>query len=155
MSERAVKLTDHQSDAAPEQVSLGRVVAIDDGTVVLESGDGRRISAAVTDSVGETLRKRNESLVGEIAVIGNFESGEVVLGFLSDDPTRDVSDDTVHSHSDMKDRLQLSAQKEVRITCGKSEIRLTADGKVIVKGTDVVSRASRRNKIKGSSVGIN
>jgi hypothetical protein len=53
------------------------------------------------------------------------------------------------------DRIVLQGSREIVLKCGPSEILLRADGKVIVKGHDVVSRASRRNRLKGATVGIN
>lgn len=51
--------------------------------------------------------------------------------------------------------LALEATSEITITCGKSSIMLRNDGRIVVKGTELVSRASRTNKIRGSAVEIN
>ena len=51
--------------------------------------------------------------------------------------------------------LLLDAQEEITLRCGKSSVTLRKDGKIVVKGTDIVSRASRTNKIKGASVAVN
>jgi hypothetical protein len=47
------------------------------------------------------------------------------------------------------------ATEEISITCGKSSITLRKDGRVVIKGTDLVSRAARTNKIRGAAVKIN
>lgn len=49
----------------------------------------------------------------------------------------------------------LEAQTEIVLRCGKGSITLTADGKIVIKGTELVSRASGSNKIKGALVNIN
>lgn len=59
-----------------------------------------------------------------------------------------------NSHSDRK-ILNLEALDEINIRCGKSEIILRKNGKVIIKGAEVISRASNSNKIKGANVLIN
>lgn len=53
------------------------------------------------------------------------------------------------------ERLLLEGKKEVEIRCGKAAILLKEDGKVIIKGTHLVSRSSGANKLKGASVAIN
>ena len=52
-------------------------------------------------------------------------------------------------------KVVLEAKNEIILRCGKGSITLRRDGKIVVKGTDLVSRALRNNKIKGSSVAIN
>ncbi len=53
------------------------------------------------------------------------------------------------------ERLELVAQQELELTCGESSIHLHADGRVIVKGQDILSRARRTQKIRGGTVHIN
>lgn len=52
-------------------------------------------------------------------------------------------------------RVELEADEEISLRCGESSIALKADGKVVTRGTDVVSSARRRQRIKGGSVDIN
>lgn len=52
-------------------------------------------------------------------------------------------------------RLLFSASQEIVLRCGQGSITLTADGRIVVKGTKLLSRASETNKIKGASVDIN
>ena len=51
--------------------------------------------------------------------------------------------------------LNLEAQDEIRLTCGKSSLVMRRDGTVIVRGVKIVSRATRANKIRGATVSIN
>jgi hypothetical protein len=53
------------------------------------------------------------------------------------------------------ERLLLKGEKEIVLRCGDGSITLKADGKIILKGKELVSRASKTNRIKGSSVNIN
>ena len=56
----------------------------------------------------------------------------------------------------LEDRvLHIKAHDGLVIECGKSTIILTKDGKVQVKGNDILSRARGMNKIKGAGVNIN
>lgn len=49
----------------------------------------------------------------------------------------------------------IRAEKELLLQCGQSSILLREDGKIVIKGRDIVSRASRNNKIRGGSVHLN
>jgi len=51
--------------------------------------------------------------------------------------------------------LHIKAHDGLVIECGKSTIILTKDGKIQVKGNDILSRARGMNKIKGAGVNIN
>ena len=53
------------------------------------------------------------------------------------------------------EKLVLNAKKEIEIRCGKSALIMKADGKVVIKGDQLISRARRVNKIKGAAVKIN
>jgi hypothetical protein len=52
-------------------------------------------------------------------------------------------------------RVVLEASQEITLQCGRGSLTLTADGRIVIRGTDIVSRASGTNKIKGAAVNIN
>ncbi|QSQ12500.1 DUF6484 domain-containing protein [Myxococcus landrumensis] len=51
--------------------------------------------------------------------------------------------------------VKLEAQDELVLRCGKSSVTLRSDGKIVIRGTQVETRASGVNRIKGGSVQIN
>jgi len=53
------------------------------------------------------------------------------------------------------ENLVLKADQQIVLSCGDSTITLRHDGKVLITGVDVVSRAARTQRIKGGSVQIN
>jgi hypothetical protein len=53
------------------------------------------------------------------------------------------------------EKLIVDAKKEIEIRCGQSSLIMTSDGKVILKGEQITSRARRTNKVKGAAVRIN
>ena len=55
----------------------------------------------------------------------------------------------------LPDTLLLEAQRELTLRVGDGSITLRADGKVLIKGKDLVSHAQRLNRIKGGAVSIN
>jgi hypothetical protein len=52
-------------------------------------------------------------------------------------------------------RLVLEGHEEIVLRCGRGSITLTANGKIVLKGTELVSRSSGTNKIRGAAVNIN
>ncbi len=52
-------------------------------------------------------------------------------------------------------RIVLDGREEIVLRCGKGSITLRKDGKIVVKGTHIVSRATGMNRIKGGSVAVN
>lgn len=52
-------------------------------------------------------------------------------------------------------RLVVTAKEEIVLRCGQASITLTKVGKVLIKGTYVLSRSSGVNRIKGGSVQLN
>jgi hypothetical protein len=53
------------------------------------------------------------------------------------------------------ERLVLEARREVTLRCGKASINLTADGRVTIRGTQVLSRSDGANRVQGASVQLN
>jgi hypothetical protein len=52
-------------------------------------------------------------------------------------------------------RLTLCAEDEIVLRCGEASITLTKAGKVLIRGTYLLSRSSGPNRIKGGSVHLN
>ncbi|MBK9989736.1 MAG: hypothetical protein IPP19_03090 [Verrucomicrobia bacterium] len=53
------------------------------------------------------------------------------------------------------DHLVLEAKQGLTLQCGEGSITLRGDGKVLIKGKELISRAEGMNRIKGASVAIN
>lgn len=51
--------------------------------------------------------------------------------------------------------LTLEAGERLELRCGESALTMDADGRVLVKGKDIVTRARRTQKIRGGTVHIN
>ena len=84
-----------------------------------------------------------------ISLPNNLEEQGCVLGRTTcyRAPAPVVPPDTV--------RVVVEADKELTLKCGESSVTLTDKGQILIKGKDVVSRASRNQRIKGGSVQIN
>jgi hypothetical protein len=53
------------------------------------------------------------------------------------------------------EQLVLTAEREIVLRCGEASITLTRAGKILLRGTYLLSRSSGVNRIKGGSVQIN
>jgi hypothetical protein len=53
------------------------------------------------------------------------------------------------------ERLVVTATHGLVLRCGKASITLSPEGKIVVRGTHVVTQASGLNRIRGGSVQIN
>ena len=112
---------------------------------------------------------------GTLVTVGPSDVGrEVVLAFTTERGDRPVILGLVEERgrsaelaridlerSDVEDvridgrSVHLKAADEILLECGQGSIRLRKDGKIIVKGLQIVSRAKGVNKIKGAAVSIN
>jgi len=52
-------------------------------------------------------------------------------------------------------RLVIEADDEIELKCGQGSITIRKDGKIVVKGTNVLSHATGANRIRGGSVSLN
>jgi hypothetical protein len=118
-----------------------------------------RVSAALDDAaLAQAARDRQEALLV-------FEGGE---------PGRPVLIALLRSASPLLDaalaarlpsarrtarvdgqRVEIEGKEEVVLRCGKASLTLRADGRVLLRGVDVVSQADRVQKVRGGKVQIN
>jgi hypothetical protein len=89
----------------------------------------------------------------EVALL--FEDGDrarpLIVGRLVE-PARDDAAPVVVADGQM---LRLTAKERIELRVGKAAIVLEADGHITIRGTDLVSHASRSNRIRGGSVNLN
>ena len=53
------------------------------------------------------------------------------------------------------ERVLIEGKEEIVLRCGEASITMRADGKIVIKGTHLLSRSRWTNRIKGGSVQIN
>ncbi|MCB1053378.1 MAG: hypothetical protein KDC71_22440 [Acidobacteria bacterium] len=68
----------------------------------------------------------------------------IIVGLVQNEP-----------ESDKPQRLVLDAEQEIEIACGDARISLRRDGRIEIRGVELISRASKGNRIKGAYVNIN
>jgi hypothetical protein len=119
-------------------------------------------------SDGSPIVDYNGNELGPIparTVIPSAAHGDSVLLVFDDgDPTRPIIIGIVRDRfeTNQPQRLRMTAREilvegaeEVSIRCGESSLTLRKDGKTMLKGREVLSRASRTNRIRGATVQVN
>ena len=145
---------------APESLgcTMGTVVDISvDGHVKVDfednSGPPRRALLLTGSSNERTLGGLKE---GD-AVLLTFVNGTqpVVMGILSSKLEVPQKNEQPIARVHEGREIVLNAKDQLSLVCGDSSITLNRNGKIVVKGTHIVSRATQTNRIKGGSVAIN
>ncbi|MBI3776149.1 MAG: hypothetical protein HY273_11465 [Gammaproteobacteria bacterium] len=52
-------------------------------------------------------------------------------------------------------RVVIEADDEIELKCGQGSITIRKDGKIVVKGTNLLSQSTGSHRIRGGSVSIN
>jgi hypothetical protein len=104
--------------------------------VVLSTGNGARLGLAEGDRV--LVNWEEEGGLG--VVLGRIDWPTIESGSSAEPKVEDIL---------------LEAGKSITLRVGDGSITIRADGKILIKGKDLVSHAQRTNRIKGGSVAIN
>ncbi|MEJ2046354.1 MAG: hypothetical protein P8X74_20675 [Reinekea sp.] len=81
--------------------------------------------------------------------------GNVVNDIVQRALTSDPAEESVKSIFRDGETVITATPEQLTLACGKSSLILKANGKVIIKGENIFSRAAESNRIKGGSVDIN
>jgi uncharacterized protein DUF6484 len=145
-------------------ITVGRIVSFDsEGRPMVRCGRGVAQPARSLVHV-DPVRTSDLDSLPDVAVV--FEDGDpslpVILGLLNDRLSDAILPDVSQSTPGVPEtavvdgkRIVIRAETEIEFICGASSILLRQDGHVVIKGRQVVSRASGANKIRGATVNIN
>lgn len=130
----------------------GRIVSVSKDGVLIVDFPGNQLGAIEARSMLTSIPAQHSKSLPVLLV---FENGDptlpIVVGFVH----RTVVIEGSSPVGNRAQRLLLDAEEEVLLRCGKSSVLLRRDGKVVIKGTKVVSRAVDENKIQGATVRLN
>lgn len=135
----------------------------EDGEIYVDYENNLNGPFSVSVLAGALLEKKREDLIGaQVLIIWSNrntaisnQDQPILIDVLIDRlPGKSATSESTVVHLD-GDILVLEGKREIQFCCGKSSVVLQADGKIVIKGGDIVSRASRTHKIKGGSVEIN
>jgi hypothetical protein len=117
---------------------------------------GQRRTCAVLDAALEASPVAANDLVLVQPVLGvDFDA--VVVGRIADGRPAATrrADEAPVTEALTPDHVVLQAKQSLTLRAGEASITMRDDGKILIKGHDVVSHAKRTNRIKGGSVAIN
>lgn len=84
--------------------------------------------------------------VGRLAAVTMMDDQPLILGLIQPLAPEVEADG---------EKLVLEARREMTLRCGKASITMTADGRVTIRGTQVLSRSDGPNRVQGASVQLN
>jgi hypothetical protein len=143
--------------AAGSEVCLGVVTGWDDqGPLVDFEGNARGPVRARVTTAGPQARAVPSAAGREVVLLVDPRPGRapVLLGFLqpTDAPAAAASD--VEARVDGR-RVEIQGRDEIVLKCGEASITLRSNGRVVIRGAQVETRASGLNRIRGGFVSIN
>lgn len=152
-TEPAVSLLEcvvERSDVLPTKVdgiAVGILRSLDNGVVLVDIP-----ARGATRVPARSLVALDDGLVGRELALA-FEAGNpqqpIVLGSILSSPVQPAE-----AVVDGK-RVELIAEREIELRCGDAAITLSADGRILLRGTYITSYASATQRILGGSVNVN
>jgi hypothetical protein len=143
---------------------LDRIEGAVVGTVVDLAGTGEPLVNFPANRSGRVLAARSTVPLGKGHIGADlvllFENGDpqkpLVTGVLQNPtPAREGGQPRTFGLRVDDDRVVVTGDREIVLSCGEASITLTRAGKVLIRGTYVITRSSGVNRIKGGSVQIN
>jgi len=147
-------------DAGGACPGVARVTAVENGAPVVRTGAGTvavtRMSQEVRDALAGGIVGRDVLLLFEN---GDPELPIAVAVLYSPEADRsgaavECTPNEISAQVDGEEYV-VTAKKRIRLQCGKGSITITRDGKIILRGTNLLSRSSGPLRIKGGHVEIN
>ena len=146
---------------APRRLVSGTVAAIDDDGVIWVSvpNNPRKPIQART-----TVDLDPDAIGADVLLSFDDESDDrpIILGLIRDRCANKTGQAGMNLDRDQvkacyldKEKVEIEAKQEIVLRCGEGSVTLRKDGKIIIKGVHVVSRAKGANKIRGAAVTIN
>lgn len=139
---------------------VAKVREVTDAGLVLEFDADLQTVGRMTQEVART--PPDELQGSDVLVL--FEGGDSgrpiavavlhVAGAGKADPDVEIDHTTLRTIVD-DEQVVLNARRKIELRCGKGSITITPDGKIVLRGTHLLSRSSGPLRIKGGHVDIN
>jgi hypothetical protein len=133
------------------QIQRGEVVEVtESGTIVVtidgDTSGSRRCELLVTTDTSPPILVPGDRV---LTWVGPAGAPSVVLGRIG--PSRGLTPES----APLPDTLTIEAKHSLTLRVGEGSVTIREDGKILIKGKDLVSHAQRMNRIKGGAVAIN
>ena len=146
-------------NTSPPNNTIGTIHSFtEQGQVSIVTGFHQAPTIAITMQYFEDPK----ALIGEkvlISFVDNDIQQPVIVGLVAQSVKNEI---LINNQSKQQKTLSLSvesfsltATKDISLNVGRSQIVLDRFGKVIIKGKELTSRASSKNKIKGGNISLN
>lgn len=145
--------------SVPAGATIGWIVRVDEEGIWVdteENAGGPLLSLCVAAlskaDLEAAIADRRDAVLLFVVSTGQ----PVLLGLRQPRPSVDIELPTqgLDASIDGK-RVQLEGRDEVVLRCGKASITMRRNGRIVIRGVQVESRATGRNRIKGGAVLIN
>lgn len=162
MTMRATRLKAVGSSTAADRApTRGTIVGWEhDKGILVEVGNGPREILLATTLVELAEAELDQAAAERRTVFITFEDGDhrkpVILGLVAPVPGRARSTALAPGESLFADdTVVVRGRDAIELRCGEASITLRKDGHILIRGTNLVSRASEQNHVVGGSVHFN
>ena len=143
------------------RMTHGRLDGVDDEGRILFRADGRDELASVVIGmeIGDGALVKAARIGRRALVLAPVEGdGPAVLVALLRERVSAKARDAVPGELEVRmdgETLVLRAEREIELRCGKSRLKLRADGRVMLNGAHIVSASTGPHRIKGATIALN
>jgi len=146
------------AEPQPATFLCAKLIDIDaSGTPVIEV-EGVARKASLLSHLSDWIQSASNHLpVPVLITSADHDDRPIVVGIIQSS-IKSINTDAFEGRQSVVvdgERIELKAHTEIELLCGKSSIKLSKDGKIVIKGAQILTRATRQNKIKGATVQIN
>lgn len=150
-----------------EGVRVGEVTRVESsGEVYVDFAGNQQGPIAARFASSLTLKILQQAVSSKREILLSFENNDPQLPIILDTlhsfineaieaPELDLQTDDLQNVTIDGKQISFDAKEQIVLRCGKASITLTKAGKVLIRGTYLLSRSSGANRIKGGSVQLN
>ncbi len=140
----------------------GKIVGWEPGKgILVELGAAPTEIVIAATIVQLTEQELNQAAMERRSVLVMFEDGDrrkpVVVGLLAPvpAPARPSQSGSSGEQALTGETIIVRGRDAIELRCGDASITLRSDGRILIRGTNVLSRATEQNRVAGGSVHFN
>ena len=136
-----------------QQLKRAIVSAVhDDGSIEVDCAGVNLLCDVLWTAAGAVPAEPNDAVL--VMVPGTDAARGLIIGRIGPAQVPSVTQEAAATDA-LPAELVLEARESLTLRVGEGSITIRADGKILIKGKDLVSHAQRVNRIRGGSVAIN